>query len=576
MCKRLLFAACLLACFLVHARGEENNERYYLTIVTLNDHGKWYRISPKSWYMIRMFKEEGVNKKETMTLTLGSDSIVSGKSYVKALCQNEANDTIALLLYRQEGDCVYYLNEAKEEVKILDYSLQQGDIFISADGTEWKVTETGFFREEFSGDFNYDAPTPRMFRLQNREGHEDIWVEGAGSLERGILPDISVGQRAKEAIFVSRLEWVGDSHLVLQYHWGEQGIPTIENSSRTWYIHYSPTADDEETMPVGLWVKNLSETQIGEKDYIKMVMGRYEMGKKTYNEPTDTLYYRQEGSQVYMRSPSGDRDILLFDYSLLRGDIFTSEDGTEWTVTSTSWDSYNNSYNHFYVPYKIYLRDKDGNEDVWIEGAGSELWGILPASVVRESDLVTYPYIPHVRCMDSQKVSLGHDINDENYKYILFSRSGIVTPEQNDTPFGLDVSFQGDTLCIKGKIKWNFGSSNAECEVIGDSIHIILSMNDSYLQAYSLVPSWIDVRIPGFRPGTWHVYGYAAYDGVNHTFDSIEIDTTLTCGNDTGVAPLSVSPEGEKTAVYDLQGRKLNAVPEKGMYIQGGRKVLIK
>ena len=34
--------------------------------------------------------------------------------------------------------------------------------------------------------------------------------------------------------------------------------------------------------------------------------------------------------------------------------------------------------------------------------------------------------------------------------------------------------------------------------------------------------------------------------------------------------------QNESDAVYDLQGRKLNAVPEKGMYIQGGRKVLVK
>ena len=39
----------------------------------------------------------------------------------------------------------------------------------------------------------------------------------------------------------------------------------------------------------------------------------------------------------------------------------------------------------------------------------------------------------------------------------------------------------------------------------------------------------------------------------------------------TGVASLSVSPEGEKTAVYDLQGRKLNAKPQRGLYIQGGK-----
>ena len=38
-----------------------------------------------------------------------------------------------------------------------------------------------------------------------------------------------------------------------------------------------------------------------------------------------------------------------------------------------------------------------------------------------------------------------------------------------------------------------------------------------------------------------------------------------------GVVPLSVSPEGEKTAVYDLQGRKLNAKPQRGLYIQGGK-----
>ena len=34
--------------------------------------------------------------------------------------------------------------------------------------------------------------------------------------------------------------------------------------------------------------------------------------------------------------------------------------------------------------------------------------------------------------------------------------------------------------------------------------------------------------------------------------------------------------QNESGAVYDLQGRRLNAVPEKGMYIQGGRRVLIK
>ena len=32
--------------------------------------------------------------------------------------------------------------------------------------------------------------------------------------------------------------------------------------------------------------------------------------------------------------------------------------------------------------------------------------------------------------------------------------------------------------------------------------------------------------------------------------------------------------QNESGAVYDLQGRRLNAVPEKGMYIQGGKKIV--
>ena len=34
--------------------------------------------------------------------------------------------------------------------------------------------------------------------------------------------------------------------------------------------------------------------------------------------------------------------------------------------------------------------------------------------------------------------------------------------------------------------------------------------------------------------------------------------------------------QNESDAVYDLQGRRLNAVPEKGMYIRNGKKVLVK
>ena len=527
-----------------------------------------------------MFREEEARKTESIMVTLDKDSLVAGKKYVKALCQDEARKTFSTLLYRQEGDCVYYLNEANEEVKILDYSLQPGDTFTSENGTDWEVMEVGFFKEIFYGSYD-GSSAPRMYKLKNREGSEDIWVEGAGSLERGILP---IGFDGQKDILVSRLTYLFSRYLFLENFCGEKGIPTIvhrdfysqygyvyDRMPKTWYTHYVAELGENTKENVTLWVQNRNDTLIGENTYMTMLEGKSEMGNQNLlfqPNPTDTLYYRQEDSRVFMRSVSDNRDILLFDYSLLKGETFTSDDGTEWRVTATSWDSNNKMKDY----HKIFLCDKDGNEDVWIEGAGSEQWGIMPASAVHASGLVPEPYRSRVRTLFSEEVSFSYSINEEDYKYILDGYCGKLPQDRTDEPLGLDVSFLGDTLRIKGNIRWIFGSPCAECEVRGDSIHVILFQAPSFsYQFHSLAPSWIDVRIPRFRPGTWHVYGYAAHDGVNHTFDSIEIDTTLTCGDDMGVSPLPASPRRGDDALYDLQGRRLNAVPQRGLYIQGGK-----
>ena len=43
----------------------------------------------------------------------------------------------------------------------------------------------------------------------------------------------------------------------------------------------------------------------------------------------------------------------------------------------------------------------------------------------------------------------------------------------------------------------------------------------------------------------------------------------------TGISPLSVSPEGRKTAVYDLSGRRVDN-PTKGLYIVNGKKMMVR
>jgi Leucine-rich repeat (LRR) protein len=64
---------------------------------------------------------------------------------------------------------------------------------------------------------------------------------------------------------------------------------------------------------------------------------------------------------------------------------------------------------------------------------------------------------------------------------------------------------------------------------------------------------------PRYKYGTFGEYGYPDYEGID---------------DPTGI----VSPPGEteEGAIYDLQGRKLSGKPARGIYIESGKKVLVK
>ena len=132
-----------------------------------------------------------------------TESIVDGKTYVPiCVCErklivrgvtlrSDINQSEATrLLYRQEGDKVYYLSqENNAEFILFDYGLKEGEKFKAQDGEQYVVTETGYFEEY---DKNIYAPgqnKPRMLRLRAEEsGKEDVWIEGIGSVKWGIVP----------------------------------------------------------------------------------------------------------------------------------------------------------------------------------------------------------------------------------------------------------------------------------------------------------------------------------------------------------------------------------------------------
>ena len=111
-----------------------------------------------------------------------------GYSFLEVKYQQEKEDS---LLFFQDGDKIYFLPSKDSEASlVLDYGLKEGDEYVSGDGQHFKVVETGYF-EEYAKDIFYNLTNetkPKMLRLLSDDGDEDVWIEGLGSINWGIVP----------------------------------------------------------------------------------------------------------------------------------------------------------------------------------------------------------------------------------------------------------------------------------------------------------------------------------------------------------------------------------------------------
>ena len=55
-----------------------------------------------------------------------------------------------------------------------------------------------------------------------------------------------------------------------------------------------------------------------------------------------------------------------------------------------------------------------------------------------------------------------------------------------------------------------------------------------------------------------------------------DLAANIMINDQTVIRSITTTKAGKSSKIYDLQGRRLNAVPQRGLYIQGGRKVLVK
>ena len=265
-----------------------------------------------------------------------------------------------------------------------------------------------------------------------------------------------------------------------------------------------------------------------------------------------TLYLRQVGEKVYLQDEEQDREVLLMDYGLQVGDVFTRDDGKRMDVLAVS-DTMPYCVSNEIVRM-IRLRDEEnGMEDVWIKGIGSLQTGILPHTMIPDG------------IVSSLEFYYSHQLSDVAFLGIdkRLYKSFSYEPIESDDAANeyMEYEFCGDTLHISGAIKTNCYhpffltvSTEKDCIKVEQLVfpELFMACQSTFL---------LDFKVPGYSEGEYMITFCGTFPATATCMGSVQINClseTTDCGE----------------TLFDLQGRPLSSPPSRGMYIQNGKKVI--
>lgn len=300
-----------------------------------------------------------------------------------------------------------------------------------------------------------------------------------------------------------------------------------------------------------------------------------------YNTYNSLFCYREEGKKIFRFDNDLSKDLLLYDFGVSVGDVITILDGKRVRVTEEfRADELENFCYTFPIngtPPKAWLVcgvDDETYKDIWIDGAGSLYTGLLLRSDFPEDVSLTTIFNASISLSrytqydKIQPVRLYYYWNDPNYD------------SDWETEYNINIEFKDDTLRINGFQNFIPSTHIFRCHLDGNDVVVSAiavdpgcSMVEGYLQ------SKYDIKFPGFEAGTYNIKIDRETMGDFRWCDPPEYwkEVTITCnGPATGIDEAIESQTKEnKSNIYDLSGRRLNQVPEQGLYIQNG-KIIIK
>lgn len=340
--------------------------------------------------------------------------------------------------------------------------------------------------------------------------------------------------------FIMLLLFVGSSNADAQHYWA---LATMENGQEK---------------PVVCEYHSLNEKGTNGVDYMRIYDDGFRFRHEPYNPVKTQFGYRMQDKKIFIYDYDKDEERLAFDFELSVGETFTTYNGMEWKVEEVK-----DTFMHIspietcdVEQYKLLkVRSIDGKwTDQWLENFGSFTNHFMIKSMdevkLSQALWMEYDYGEYIAREFSADPLFGHDTG---WMMPVYNESEVCSHEETYSDSTLiieDVSFtyyQRDYICFyrEGDIISTLYSWEFEPHVENTGIHHLYK----------------DVMV--FR-------------GLPKPTDSYQIEYYSELPTTEPNSINNVSTETEQSALYDLQGRKLFSKPTSGIYIQQGRKILVK
>ena len=352
-----------------------------------------------------------------------------------------------------------------------------------------------------------------------------------------------------------------------------QTKPVLNNRC---YFIYSLLCDD--ASPYLVMERTSSEmTEINGQSYFQLNLYEFPSG----NDIICSFYYREADGKVYRYDKKSEKEYVILDFTLTEGDKYVDAEGHEYVVEEVSDTSMTRTYDGKEMGSfkKLELLGVDDKKlsDTWIEGLGSVHRGLLSDRDINgmQYDGKTFVSLESMLNAITASQDIYNNIVTNSVKskgtrnaLIMNDTTSLVHIKSNTRDIGFE--FVGNSLHVVGTVSEYY-------DVYDLFFYLICQRNGNIIQLYDTGRYWgrhvfginpfhLNVYFPGFEPGEYTIIWNDEKVVLNCVNITSGIDVFKTS---------NIQQVVDSNAIYDLSGRRLNQVPERGLYIQNG-KIIIK